>query len=326
MAFSDVLGQKRAIDILRKDLDSGNLYGGYLFTGPAGVGKKLVALNFAKAINCQRKKVDCCDDCSSCRRMNKMNHPNLRLISPERGSLRIEQIRDLKTEVGCKIYEGKKKIWILDESDKLTPEASNSLLKILEEPPHNLVIILITHLPALLPATVVSRCKIIEFSPLKKTDLHNLLLKNNTPSELIPLVSELAQGSIGEALKLVKEEEIFQEREKIFNILTGKASSLEEVFDLCENWSNKENSYFQTFLNIILYFLRDILLLKLDPACSLINVDKKQEMLNLKDNYSFRCLCEGIEVLKKVRHLLISNVSPRLTFEWMWMRLLFKNP
>lgn len=323
MAFNDILGQERAIDILRIDLTSGNLYGGYLFTGPVGVGKKLVALNFAKAINCQREKVDCCDRCSSCLRMEKMNHPNLRLIFPERGSLRIEQIRDLKAEVGCKIYEGKKKVWILDEADKLTPEASNSLLKILEEPPQDLVIILITHLPALLPATIVSRCKVVEFSPLKKTDLHELLLKNNTPSELIPLVSELAQGSIGEALKLVKEEEIFHEREKIFNILTGGITSLEEVFNLCENWSSKENSYLQTLLNIILFFLRDILLLKLDPAHSLINEDKRQKMQNLKDSYSFAHLCESVEVLEKVRHFLISNVSPRLTFEWMWMKILF---
>jgi DNA polymerase-3 subunit delta' len=324
MAFREILGQHLALKILQKDLTGKNLSGGYLFTGPSGVGKKMAAISFAKILNCREERMDSCERCSSCLRIERMNHPNLRIISPEGDSLKISQIRQLKKEAGYGIYEGKKRVWVLDEAEKLTLEAANSLLKILEEPPDDLIIILITPIPRLLPSTIISRCRTIQFLPLKSQDLCRLLKRrNDVPSHLIPLISELAQGSMSEALKLAKEEEIFREREEIFRLIQEGISISRKIFNLSQRWSTWQNFRLETFLNMILFFLRDLLLLKLASSPPLINQDKKDELLNLRNNYSFTQLYRGIEAVEQVKIFLQANVSTQLALEWMWMRIIY---
>jgi len=274
MAFREILGQSLALKILQKDLTGKDLSGGYLFTGPSGVGKKMAAISFAKTLNCKEGGTDSCEKCSSCLRIEKMSHPNLRIISPEGDSLKINQIRQLKTEVGYRIYEGKKRVWVLDEAEKLTLEAANSLLKILEEPPDDLIIILITHIPRLLPSTIISRCRVVQFLPLSNHHLCRLLKKrDDVPTHLIPLISELAQGSMGEALKLAREEDIFREREEVFRLIQEGVSISQKIFELSERWSTRQSSRLETLLNMVLFFLRDLLLLKLNPSVPLINPD-----------------------------------------------------
>ncbi len=96
-------------------------------------------------------------------------------MTPREGSLKIEQIRDLKREAGYKLFEGKKKVWIIEGADKLTPEAANSLLKILEEPPPDVVFILISETEEKLLPTILSRCEIIHFFPLSSQALHSII-------------------------------------------------------------------------------------------------------------------------------------------------------
>lgn len=324
MAFREILGQFPALSILQKDIATGNLSGAYLFIGPAGVGKKMAAVSFAKTLNCQEGSTDSCERCSCCLRIERMNHPNLRIVTPEKDSLRISQIRELKSQVTYRIYEGKKRVWILDGAEKLTLEAANSLLKILEEPPDDLIIILITAIPKLLPSTIISRCRVIQFLPLKTSHLQKLLSKeDNVSAPLVPLISELAQGSMSEALKLIKEKQLFQEREKIFQLLREGVALTQEVLDLSERWSEKESLWLDTLLNMVLFFLRDLLIIKLSSSFSLVNQDKKELLFSLKDRYSFSQLYRGVEAIEKAKTLLRANVSAQLILEWMWMRIFF---
>jgi len=324
VTFSEIQGQDKALRILQKDLEKGNLYGAYLFVGPAGVGKKLAAINFAKALNCKESKIDGCNRCSSCIRINKMSHPNLRILSPKEESFKIEQIRQLKSNVGYKIFEGKKKVWIMDEAEKLTPEAANSLLKILEEPPPDHIIILITHAPHLLPSTIISRCRVVNFLPLKNKDICKLLQKRgDTPPHLIPLVSQLAQGSISEALKLIKEKDIFEERERILKLIQKGKKAPQEIFELSKRWHTKQSSHLETLLNMILFFLRDLLLLKLNISFPLINQDKIDKLRKLKEDYTFSQLYRGIEAIEQAKMYLNANVSPQLVLEEVWLKIFY---
>lgn len=326
MNFRDILGQDVSLKLLQKDIAKSSLPGAYLFTGPSGIGKRMTAISFAKALNCKEKGTDGCNRCSSCIRIESMNHPNLRIINPEGESIKISQIRQLKTETGYKIYEGGKRVWIIDDAEKLTSEAANSLLKILEEPPADLIIILITSIPQILPSTIVSRCRILHFSPLKKEYIGKILMEEtNTPEKLIPLISHLAQGSVSEALKLIKEKTIFQEREKIIELIKEKKVESQKIFHLSERWSNQKNPILQTLLNIVIFFLRDILVLKLDSSFPLINQDKASELVKLKDNYSFSELYKGIEAVEKSKNLLQANISTQLTVEGMWIKILCSN-
>lgn len=321
MNFKDILGQQMSLKLLQKDIAAGNLPGAYLFSGPPGVGKKMAAISFAKALNCEKNGIDGCNRCSSCIRIDKLNHPNLRIVTPEGDSIRIDQIRELKEEAGYKMYEKGKRVWIIDDAEKLTIEAANSLLKILEEPPTDLTVVLVSSAAWLLPSTIVSRCRVVNFLPLKKEHIGKILMKkDNVPEKLVPLISHLSQGSVSEALKLLEEKTIFQEREKIIQLFKEKKLS-QSIFDLSERWNNQKKSVVETLLNITIFFLRDILILKLDPSFPTINQDKVNELIEIKDNYSFAELYTGIEAVENSRSLIQANVSTRLVVEGMWMRI-----
>jgi len=323
MNFNSILGQNSALKIIQADMKGGNLSGAYLFSGPSGVGKLMAGVSFAKALNCKEDNLIGCERCSSCIKMEKSNHPNLRLISPEGKSIKIDQIRNLKIESGYTLYEGKKKVWIINEAEKLTQEAVNSLLKILEEPPNNVIIILITHVPTSFPSTILSRCRIVQFVALSHQCLSEILKKRNevTP-HLIPLISELAQGSMSEALKFTQEKDIFQEREIIFKLIQKRKSLSLEVFKLSERWSAKKNSI-ETLLNMVLFFLRDILMLKVGTSFALFNQDKKDELFAIKDVYSFSDVYKGIEAVEESKIFLRANVSTQLVLEGMWIKIIY---
>lgn len=322
--FSEIIGQDRAVRVLQNDISTGNLAGAYLFVGPPGVGKKMAAVSFAKTLNCRRGKRNSCNKCPSCRKIEKMSHPNLRMLSPQGESFRINQIRQLKSEIGYSLSEGKKRIWVMDEAEKLTLEAANSLLKILEEPPSSDIIILITHVSRLLPPTIISRCRVVHFLPLTSQHIQKLLKKlDDVPSHIISLVSELAQGSVSEALKLISEENIFEEREKIFELICEGEKALQEVFEISERWSHYQSSHLESMLNIFLFFLRDLLLLKSNISIPLLNQDKTEKLQDLKENYSFSQLYRGTEAVENTKFYLNANLSTQLVLEEMWLRFFY---
>lgn len=139
MALKDILGQEKPIQRLKKYISTENFPGAYLFTGPEGIGKSLVALNFAKTVNCLEEKGDSCEKCISCLKMNKNNHPDLHIIdavnNTESSEIKIEYIRHLQEEIYLKPYEARKKVFIIHDAHNLTVDASNAFLKTLEEPP-----------------------------------------------------------------------------------------------------------------------------------------------------------------------------------------------
>ena len=202
------MGQNLALQRIKTDIKEKKLPGAYLFTGPSGVGKLMAAVSFARALNCKEDNLIGCGQCSSCHKMEHGNHPNLRIVNPDGQSIKIEQIRSLRTESGYTLYEGRKKVWIINEAEKLTRETANSLLKILEEPPPQLIIVLITHMPCSLLLTILSRCRVVQFSHLSCQHIGEILKKRTTATDTLAfLVSQLAQGSMSEALKLVQEKD-----------------------------------------------------------------------------------------------------------------------
>ncbi len=323
MSFKQIKGQKQAIRIIQKDLMRKSISGAYLFAGPSGVGKKLVAINFAKAINCKEEGIDSCDHCSSCQKIDKLNHPDVQITKAEGNSIKIDQTRQIKRGMQYKVYEGKKKIWILEDAEKLTLEAANSLLKFLEEPPSNVVIILISHSPEKLPFTIVSRCKIVRFSPLSLKQIEEFLKeKTTTSSGLISLVSRLAKGRIGEALRLVNNQDILKEREKILNKL-AKGTLDAEIFEIAKRWSRLEKDELNRFLDIILFWLRDILILKLGTKEFIVNEDREEELKKIKTKYSFSQIYSCIETVERTQRYLKANVSSLLALEGMWLKLVY---
>ncbi len=190
MALQDVVGQEKAVNILLRTIQRGRIPSSYLFVGESGIGKKFTAVNLAKTLNCQnieqRAKnkenihsltvphqrgeqvweIDCCDECSSCKKIDSGVHPDFLLIAPHGGQIRIEEIRAIDGMLSLKPFEGRWKIVIVDEANMMNPYAANAFLRTLEEPPKESLIILISSNHDQLPDTIRSRCSRLNFTPL----------------------------------------------------------------------------------------------------------------------------------------------------------------
>ena len=323
--FNDIKGQAQAIRILQKEIATSSISGAYLFTGPAGVGKTLTALTFAKALNCKKEKMDSCDECSSCQKIEHRNHPDVRIIAPENDSIKIEQIRNLKRESSYKLYEGRKKVWIIEEADKFGLAAANSILKILEEPPPQTVLILISQTKEGLLPTILSRCEVIRFFPLPLQEIEKIIAQQLPQgSDKIHILAKLARGRVEEALHLIKEENTLKIREELLNALR-RNMNLEEMFKLTAQWANYKGKELQRFLDMILFWFRDILILGQGGKEWLINYDKVEELAREKDKYSTEEIKRIMETIEKARYYLKSNVSQKLVLESLWLNLKEEN-
>src|SRR2546423_13326160 len=193
--FSRLIGNDEVKDALRHLLASGRMPGSLLFTGEAGIGKKLFALEIAKALNCRnRAGVEACDECSSCKRISNSTFPAFseatdnreRMIWSEHGDvamvrpylqiIRVKPIRELEREANFRPFEGTARVFIIEDADYMNLNAANSLLKVLEEPPPTSHLILTTTNPTALLATIRSRCQVIRFAPVPAEQIENFLI------------------------------------------------------------------------------------------------------------------------------------------------------
>jgi len=327
MSFNDIVGQERVIKILTKSLKENKVSSSYIFVGSEGTGKKLVAIEFSKAVNCLNlsKGSEACENCQSCTEISKQFSPDLKIIEPIKNSIKIEQIREMRKEIGLKPFKNKKKIYIIDKAEKMTLEASNCLLKTIEEPPYYAIIILIcSKIDPILP-TIVSRCQILNFGLITSLKIKELLLNkvNNLEKEKAEIISKLAQGSIGKAFKLLTDKEYFIRRETLLNYLStivpGKYSN--DFFEKVEKII-LEIDKIEEILEIIKLWYRDILIIKKTGKQKYIVNCDKVEMLGKKSQvYSQKMLIDILNYLELAEEYLTKNVNKRLILERLYMKM-----
>ncbi len=215
MRFSDIVEQDIPINILKKAFSNDRCAQAYLFVGPEGIGKRCTALVFAQLLNCKQlpmnldeEEIDVCDECDACRKIRESNHPDVELITPEEGKkgISIKQIQELQKRIALKSMEGRKKVYIIDNANDMSRDAANCLLKTIEEPNEDVVIILIArNLYGLLP-TVRSRCQALKFKTMTEDRIREILVKEHEVSdENASFIAELSQGRLGAAKKYAGE-------------------------------------------------------------------------------------------------------------------------
>jgi len=308
MSFQDIKGQDRPLQILREYIKHSRFNGSYLFRGEEGIGKKLVAKTLAKALNCENETQDSCDSCASCLKIEKGQHPDVHCLDTEASdSIKIEYIRQLQKDINLKPYLGRKKVFIIDDAHNLTAEAANALLKILEEPPEDSLIILISAKPALLFKTIISRCKMLRFHPLQRAKLEEILgrdfhLANNTAHYL----AYFCEGRLGCALKL-KDTDILKEKNRIIDgfTLAGRTG--------LENLPVENRNNVRGYLNILATWFRDIYFVKIGiPTAELINLDRKDDLFKVMSRYTLFDLEQILNSLSDSLLYLEQNINTKL--------------
>ena len=200
MAFDSVVGHERARGLLSRALADGRLPPALLLCGPEGVGKRTLALAAALALLCERGEG--CGECSACLRVERGLHPDVIAVAPdEKGSIKIEAVRDLSREIGALPFEARSRAFVVDDAHAMTEQAMNALLKSLEEPAATSHVFLVSDSPQALLPTIRSRCQVLRFGPIPHAVIErHLVERHGVDAADARLRASLAGGSLGAAL------------------------------------------------------------------------------------------------------------------------------
>lgn len=333
MALKDVVGQEGALEILRGSITKNRVAHAYLFAGEDGIGKKLTAINFAKALNClkpvhrspftvDRKEknlltTDSCDECSSCIKIDKAIHPDVFLIAPENGQIKVDVIRKLEESLAYKAFEGKWKIVIIDEADTLNQSAANAFLKTLEEPSDQSILVLISSMPELILTTIRSRCQKINFLPLPLNKMGKLLEHkyslegSKIHSKQAMLLSLLSGGRPGWALS----KELIERRDRSFDEFRSLLSRIKE--DL---WGDRDSM--KEWFDWVQLWLRDIAVFKATGRVDLlINQDREKEIKTISKKAGLKDILNLSNLLYNIKNSLRFNLNIQLTLYHIYLLL-----
>ena len=284
MSFNNIIGNNNVKNILMKSLNNKTVLHSYMFIGEQGIGKRLIAHQFAKMILCENFDGSECNQCKSCIEFNSGNNPDFRIIEPDGKVIKIEQIRELQTKVSEKPVNSGKKIYIINDADLMTREAQNCLLKTLEEPPEYIVIILIVSNENRMLTTIKSRCMKVHFDKINDEEIKKYLNDNCGIQDLNNNILKMCDGSIGKCLSIKDKLDEYGEIEKIFaNINTSITKFINSAEILYKNKENI-NDYLE-YINVVLYNYTTKEINKIKFINSIKIVEKTKQRLLSNANY-----------------------------------------
>ena len=249
MAFEQLIGNDKIKDILKESVKKGNILHSYLFVGNEGIGKFHFAKEFAKMILCFYKNG--CNQCKSCKEFDTENHPDFLVVEPEGNTIKVEQIRQMISKIIEKPIISDKKVYIVNDSDKMTEEAQNTLLKTLEEPPENIIIILIAEKEEKILSTIKSRCTKITFQPIEQDKLKEILKKQYQYENISEHLLTFFNGSIKKALNVKEKKEGYEQIEKM--VLGIKQMNKIEMLNQKNNIDKEEIINILEYMNLLFW-------------------------------------------------------------------------
>jgi DNA polymerase-3 subunit delta' len=349
--FSKLTIQPQIIERLTESIKRGRLAHAYLFYGPEGSGKEAVAFELAKAVNCRNPDSIPCNACISCNKISTINHPDVKYIFPTASqwtvddikerikqkakkpyggidfsghtTIQIERVRELKTEAKFAPYEGEKKVYIVSNAERMTRESSNSFLKILEEPPANLLIILTTSNLDLLLDTIRSRCQLMYFHPLGFKEALSVV---TTYYPLTPQVEKVVHLGQGNLIKIFRELETDEDdkRKLIYSYMQSLMADDDlQIFHIIDEMvRTRDKNYLLSILILIILYLQDILHIKLfGQQTDIVNIDYYTKMVQEAGLYSLSGIEEIISYLEQASEQIKQNVYPQLVLTVLAFRI-----
>lgn len=273
MSFEGIIGNDKIKSELQENIKTETISHSYLFVGQEGIGKRKIAQEFSKMILCLSEDCKLCNTCASCIKFDSGNNPEFTFVEPDGNSIKIAQIRTMQEKIYEKPILSNKKVFIINDSDKMTEEAQNSLLKTLEEPPEYIVIILITNNENRLLNTIKSRCLKISFNNIDTEQILEYIQKNQIIQNPSKNILNMCNGSLGRLEKIKENLEEYNQIEHITeNLLYKRIPNIIKMFsqfeilykskeiakDLLEymivviyNYIKEQHYYEEKYLNLI---------------------------------------------------------------------------
>lgn len=326
--FGSIAGQEKPIRLLRLFLKYRSIPHALLFTGIAGIGKRTTAKALAMACNCLKAEfgkmqenhgrggdlIESCGACRSCRKILSGSHPDVIAIEPQGQFIKIGQIRELLKVFSLKPNEAYLRVAMIQEAHAMNPEASNALLKLLEEPPDRTLLILITHQASDLLPTIVSRCQAVGFRPLETETIKTLLIKKEkVPAQSADALASFALGSYTKAVAM-KEGNWKNRKTWLTGFLSELSSkSIAEILAFSEKMT-EEKAHVSENLEILKTWVRDLAVYRVDPGM-VIQKDLITKIKYVSERLSVERLLKIETLIEKTERNLRSNANPRLLVE-----------
>ena len=323
-----IVGQSRAVSLLQRSLEQGAMAHAYLLVGPPHVGKMTLALDLARAVNCQGDKPPC-GTCNTCQKIASGNHADVQVIAPDSAGnssdrphveIGVAQIDEIQRSASLSPFEGRYKVFIIDGAELMSVASANRLLKTLEEPPAGVIFILLTANESVLPATVVSRCQRLELRPLATAQVGVSLGERwSVEPQKAELLARLSHGCLGWAILAAGDNILLEQRsQRLDRLLDITGADYEERFDYASQlvaWFSQSRSLVQDILDLWLDWWHDLLLVKLGGNDGITNIDRQDLLASLAQGYSLAEIRAFISSIQSAGEQLRQNASPRLVLE-----------
>ena len=317
MSFKTIFGHEKQLAILQSAVRRDRIAHAYLFHGMDGIGKRTVAVSFAKALMCSRPEdIDSCNRCPACLKIDHKNHPDVLTVEPEGAFIKVQAVRDMINAMAFRPLEGGKRLFIMDDAEKMNPTAANALLKTLEEPTLSNILILVTSRPYQLPMTILSRCQPLRFHPLTAEVVARFLQAHHNLT--IPEAEALAAssgGSISRAIQLSREDYL-DIRNDMMDYLTEnrEPNPLNTLFFI--HFIGKDKKHLHEKLDVLKTCFRDVLLYReLGEKAVLINADRVDTIRAMIGRMSAGQTINNIRILDRLTRALEQNANKTLTLE-----------
>ncbi|SDB44578.1 DNA polymerase-3 subunit delta' [Pseudobutyrivibrio sp. YE44] len=333
MSFAEIVGQEDAKRLLTNAVKTGNHSHAYIFSGEKGSGKMMLAEAFAAMLQCENPGEDACGQCHSCKQAMNHENPDIIYVTREEGksNISVDVVREkIVNDVDIKPYNNKYKIYIVDEAERMNPQAQNAILKTIEEPPEFAIIMLLTANHNAFLQTILSRCVLIQMKTVDTESIVKVLQeKYETVDYQAQMVATFAQGNIGKAIALATDSAFSDVKNKVVGIckkagkmdeaqIADEVKSIKEENDADKKAEDSEAEKFQGFveqmLDLITLWFRDVLLYKstLDDNLLLFKEDTF-DIHEQAEQCSYNGLNRIIDAISETRARLNANVNFELT-------------
>lgn len=302
-----VVGQDAQMELFLKTADKGMLAHSFIITGPDGVGKSVFARFMASYILCTSKNKPC-GVCSNCIRVKNKNHPDVIEIAPK-NSIGVDDIRGLSEKINTKPYEGDRKVVIIKGADFITIQGQNAFLKTLEEPPLDTTIIMLAENINLILDTIKSRCQIYKLNRIPIEKVKNYLISINVEEKKAELFSNLSDGIIGNALKMLDNRYQIL-RDETCSVFTKMVQFNPLDFMMIEDFFTANKDNIEAVFDIIISLIRDISVFKntlKETHC--LNIDKIDLIRNLSEVLSNEKLNRLLEIILNTKGNIDKNAN-----------------
>ncbi|HHT89162.1 MAG TPA: DNA polymerase III subunit delta' [Clostridiales bacterium] len=329
--FSQIIGHEGIIKHLQNAVAADKISHAYIFHGEEGMGKKTLALAFAKVLQCkqhQTQKIMPCNRCLSCKQAEGGNHPDILWITHEKASIGVDDIRtQVNADIHIKPYQSRYKIYIIDSADKMTENAQNALLKTIEEPPQYAVILLLAcSLQNLLP-TILSRCVVLNLKPVDNQLIKDYLMKKlQIPDYVAEMAVNFCGGNVGKAIEYASSDDFESKKEDIFHILRYiDDMELHEIISGIKTISQNKSSV-NDYIDLMLMWFRDVLMLKATNDPNLLLFKDEYRIIKKQANTrSYDQIENIINAMEEAKAKLKVNVNFDITIELMLLSIKERN-